>query len=359
MAKHYEKEMILKSTETVPPPILSICVPTFNRAEMLDGLLAQLSELSDNLKYSIQVCVSNNASTDSTQSILEKWNSKLNLTFHTQSSNIGASANCIEVTKLAKGNWVLIIGDDDRFILSEINKLLEDLSRLPKNTWVLSNVAYDQRHSYLEHSNEGFISSKRLIQEIILHGINRLGFLSLHIIPKCSLNKFHNLPKTEIQGWPQLALFFSEIYDKPIYLRKTSAVQQAAGGNALSWKSSDWLRLMMQRTHICLSNLNPPSTVHTLISIREYFAFSYLKQIISCKINNCWDLSVESLANSYVTKLKINKLAKLAIIIYLKLMTRIPKKLVMALLIISGRKPVSPCNPAPHLTETDGVSRGL
>ena len=90
---------------------------------------------------SIEICISNNQSTDNTLSILEKWSPKLDFKAITQSENIGLTLNFIAVSKIASGKWIMIVGDDDAFILDNFAKLLKHLGSSDEHDWILSGVA--------------------------------------------------------------------------------------------------------------------------------------------------------------------------------------------------------------------------
>lgn len=61
-------------------PLLSICIPTYNRSRYLQVSLAALIEQSESFHSDIEIVVSDNASTDNTE---ESMN-----TFRTQFSNL-------------------------------------------------------------------------------------------------------------------------------------------------------------------------------------------------------------------------------------------------------------------------------
>ena len=93
-------------------PLLSICIPTYNRAELLKNTLAYLAETLD---PSYEITVSNNASTDNTLEVLEdfkgKWN---NLRYVTQSKLLTATQNFGAALCLATGKYSYSFCDDDR-----------------------------------------------------------------------------------------------------------------------------------------------------------------------------------------------------------------------------------------------------
>jgi glycosyltransferase involved in cell wall biosynthesis len=50
--------------------ILTICIPTYNRASLIDEALNHLIPIISDLK--IEICISDNASPDNTQAIIKK-----------------------------------------------------------------------------------------------------------------------------------------------------------------------------------------------------------------------------------------------------------------------------------------------
>lgn len=92
-------------------PLVSIGIPAFNRAAMLRRSLD--SVLSQDY-FNIQIIVSDNASTDETESVCEEY--KLmdqRILYFRQATNIGAVGNFMEVLKQAKGEYYMWLGDDD------------------------------------------------------------------------------------------------------------------------------------------------------------------------------------------------------------------------------------------------------
>ncbi len=95
-------------------PLLSICVPTYNRAHllkiMLQAALPQVKELSD----LVELCISDNASPDNTAEVVEQARKLGPLNYARNASNLGGTFNFVSVaTRLARGEYVWLIGDDD------------------------------------------------------------------------------------------------------------------------------------------------------------------------------------------------------------------------------------------------------
>jgi len=107
-------------------PLLSICIPTFNRLhylkESLDVLLPQAQ------KYGVEVCVSDNCSSDGTVDYLaQQADTFACLKFTVQKENIGLERNMVMCISMGLGRYVLPIGDDEVLPENSIYSILEEL----------------------------------------------------------------------------------------------------------------------------------------------------------------------------------------------------------------------------------------
>ena len=72
--------------------LLTLIIPTYNRATVLDRNLAHIVELQK--KYDFHVILCNNGSTDNAEEIINKWkDSIMNLKLITHKTNIGYGKN--------------------------------------------------------------------------------------------------------------------------------------------------------------------------------------------------------------------------------------------------------------------------
>jgi abequosyltransferase len=112
-------------------PLLTIAIPTYNRATYLRQTLAQLQlEISSHHLSNIEILVSDNASPDSTQQIVtELQDSGFNIRYLLNSDNIGSDANIAQCFNTAKGYYVLILGDDDLFCDGSLKWLMTVLEQ--------------------------------------------------------------------------------------------------------------------------------------------------------------------------------------------------------------------------------------
>ncbi|PWM86689.1 MAG: glycosyltransferase family 2 protein, partial [Coprobacillus sp.] len=96
------------------PPILSICLPTYNRSKVIErqvkDIIAQTAEIEDD----IEVLLSDNASTDDTRILIEPLcfpNSKIK--YYRQKTNLGGEGNFLFLAKKSTAKYYWCIGDDD------------------------------------------------------------------------------------------------------------------------------------------------------------------------------------------------------------------------------------------------------
>ena len=91
--------------------LISFCVPTYNRSDFLAETLDSIIRQSD---ASIQIVVSDNASTDNTFEIVEAARTKFeNIVYYRWDQNMGADLNYLKTVELANGEYCWFLGSDD------------------------------------------------------------------------------------------------------------------------------------------------------------------------------------------------------------------------------------------------------
>lgn len=96
-------------------PLLTIAIPTYNRANYLKDTLRQLQlEVEAHQINDIEILVSDNASSDETEQVVEEFQaSGFDVRYVLNLDNVGSDANIAQCFNLAKSHYVLILGDDD------------------------------------------------------------------------------------------------------------------------------------------------------------------------------------------------------------------------------------------------------
>jgi len=128
--------------------LLTIAIPTYNRAKYLDLCLTQIFNQVSGFEDVVDVYVSDNCSTDDTMEIVEKYRShKCRLVCSRNTSNIGAAANQIKCFAEASGKYVVVFSDDDVLVDGALAKILTVLRGADYGVVTLS--AYGFKDSYV------------------------------------------------------------------------------------------------------------------------------------------------------------------------------------------------------------------
>ncbi len=143
--------------------ILSICIPTYNRAEKLkqclDHIVCQFE--NEDIKKSIEIVVSDNASEDNTKEIVNGYQSHFNnIQYYRNEKNLGLDENIINSVVKANGKYCWHIGDDD-FIQNGSLKFLVDF--LSRKEVALLTVAF---HPFIDMSKS--LKKDNIINESLI-----------------------------------------------------------------------------------------------------------------------------------------------------------------------------------------------
>lgn len=120
---------------------LSLCIPTYNRSDALEILLESIYRQIGNHKDEVEVCISDNASTDDTEEIVKKYIGKFDLKYDKKENPIHPILNwnnAIDI--LPSGEYVLMVGDDDVFINNAIERMLDMIQQYPSDYYYLNHI---------------------------------------------------------------------------------------------------------------------------------------------------------------------------------------------------------------------------
>ncbi|MDO9382734.1 MAG: glycosyltransferase family 2 protein [Hyphomicrobiaceae bacterium] len=112
-------------------PVLSICIPTYNRADFLDYLLTDIA--GSQFPFAIELVISDNASTDLTRQVVEKHAANgLPISYYRHDVNKGSVANYLSAHRRARGKFVMYAADDDLLIPGAVADAVGFLQNNPR-----------------------------------------------------------------------------------------------------------------------------------------------------------------------------------------------------------------------------------
>jgi len=122
---------------------LSIVIPTYNRADKLLRLLGNIETELANCRMAdqVQILVSDNASTDDTQTKVASFRSQqFGLNYFRQERNIGFDGNVRFLYEVAKTDYVWFFSDDDILLPGAISTVLKGLTTIKPDVLLFSFI---------------------------------------------------------------------------------------------------------------------------------------------------------------------------------------------------------------------------
>ncbi|MCG8648311.1 MAG: glycosyltransferase [Pirellulales bacterium] len=128
---------------TNPIPKLSICIPTFQRAELLDFCLATVLPQVQASQGQVECVICDNASEDRTTEVIARYAKQYPLRSFRNETNIGILGNITQiVTQHAQGEHVLLMGDDDALTTGAVQNMLQAIDVPSPPDLIALNVGY-------------------------------------------------------------------------------------------------------------------------------------------------------------------------------------------------------------------------
>jgi len=126
---------------------LSLCIPTYNRADTLPFTLQSIiSQIVPEFQNIVEIVVSDNASTDSTQEVIREYQQLFsNITYFRFPSNQGPDTNFLQVISIARGEYCWYVGSDDSLMDNSLKLLMEELLSNPRDFYLLNKQGYDRQ----------------------------------------------------------------------------------------------------------------------------------------------------------------------------------------------------------------------
>jgi len=124
-------------------PLLSICIPTYNRARVLEGALRVLIPQVAAAGGAVELVVSDNCSSDETPEVVSRAQALGAVRFHRNEQNVGAAANISRLCdELARGEFAWLLGDDDLVLPGGVERVLSVLRGSPEVDYVFVNCSH-------------------------------------------------------------------------------------------------------------------------------------------------------------------------------------------------------------------------
>lgn len=195
------------------PLLLTIGIPTYNRAYSLKNTLPRLSEDLVGLESKIQILIVDNASLDDTEQVVTNWidsvKNRLKVKYVRNSENIGMSRNIVSCFYMSDTTYTTFMGDDDCLNKKSFHKLVKIL----EGPEVVSAVIGTRRSMNYQAGRKGYIDYKDAASWFYIYGNGAEGVVHTQTAIS-SIEKRHLRKEIEQIVWPQTVMGFLAMFDK-------------------------------------------------------------------------------------------------------------------------------------------------
>lgn len=227
---------------------LSISIPTFNKANILDNWFTQHETLIK--KYKIPIFISDNKSTDKTLSVITNWSKKLNYINYSPVNNfLKAEANFERAINLPQTGWVWPVGDSYLIDTISMEKVISTLSSKDNFGFCVVNIK-----NKLKEPSNNYISYDQALEKI--SGAVSCISCNLYNLDVIGNVEFSNKDKSY---FPHATFFFDNIKKgMNFYWINNANVNMIKNRERrLNWSNTSkvW-EISIDSWHNCIDNLN-------------------------------------------------------------------------------------------------------
>ena len=145
--------------------LISITIPTYNRAPFLDACLEYHIPLAR--KHNVKIFISDNASDDHTQEVVKRRCAEYSLISYIRNEiNIGPDANFEQALKLADTEYVWLLGDTYKLPEKGLDYLLNLLTSCPV---VYDLIVFNWKNRVKDTMSQDYIDPNKILSDIGWH----------------------------------------------------------------------------------------------------------------------------------------------------------------------------------------------
>ena len=161
--------------EKIEQMLLTISIPTFNRAGYLGETLARLiAQVPENRLSEVEILVADNASDDGTEEMCANYATKHDglLRYIRHPQNLGFDRNLDSLFQKAQGRYVLLVGDDDYPLDGALETLLELIASekgAPVLTYSYHRLIDNETDASVDLEEEIFRPPQGRVEEVVVY----------------------------------------------------------------------------------------------------------------------------------------------------------------------------------------------
>ena len=202
-------------------PVLSVCIPTYNRVEELKRSLGTIiREFYD--KDNVEILVSDNCSPDATEMLMAAvLRAYPRIRYYRHEKNMGPTRNFISCYQRARGRYVWLFSDDD-FLLEGTGDLITEMLQKEKPVFAAVNANWSSG----EDGYKVFADKNKFLNSVGIY----ITFISALIFRRDYVMEIGNFERYYDMLLPQSVIAFETMRHAGNYV----IVTQRAMGNSLN-----------------------------------------------------------------------------------------------------------------------------
>jgi glycosyltransferase involved in cell wall biosynthesis len=318
--------------EMNPTRFLSIVIPTYNRAAFLD--LSFEAHVPLARLHNIQIFVSDNASTDNTKEVVDKWKNEYPLiSYYCNETNLGPEDNIERALKYPDTEYVWLLGDTYRIPSDEIDYVYNLITNRSKEyDVILLNVGDELKHINTQDYSD---------QNILLHDMFWLMTCLSTLVYSSKVIRNANFERYRNTSFIQTGIIFEYIAgrDFVIHWNRSQSVRRvlSTGGVRKDLWSHDrlfeiWIE---QRSNLILSLPASYSIKTKLDAILYSSNMAGIKSLLMLRYRNILNITVY---RNHTNLLLLNTEHSRSVVMFISLLPRFIVKCGAVIGILLSRK---------------------
>jgi glycosyltransferase involved in cell wall biosynthesis len=206
----------------MPQRLLTVAIPSYNRAAKLDRQLTWLDRNLDGREQDVEVVLSDNASPDATPDVCQKWKDRLSARgvecrVNRNPQNVGPLPNIARCIELATTRFTWVIGDDDDIPDGKLAWVIERLREDPELASIVMNFSSTGKTVYdrcFRFDADQLGPGRQIMSECLRQAYFGLAFMTAQVYRT-------EFVQAALKAWPQ----GRTNYDYQVFLTSFAGLQ--------------------------------------------------------------------------------------------------------------------------------------
>lgn len=252
---------------------MSICIPTYNREELLKKNLENI--VFQAKKFNIPIYVSDNNSSDKTKEMVENIKKKYEYVFYQKNTkNLGFDKNILKLIEMSKTDYCWIFGDDDFLENNAIEIVYNKICEINPSLIVVNASVYNKTFSSLLEEKRLKIDEDKIYTNLerdkaLIDLADYVTYVGAIVIKRNEWNKIEIKNLKECEDFVHITKVFNYIKNdaNPIYVIESPLIKIRYGNATWSTRSFK------------IWNFNWPNTIYKTLNYNKITKNKLIQEI--------------------------------------------------------------------------------